>query len=251
MVGYAAPIGFSGTDTFTYRVREASGSLSAEATATIVALPLRVPENPLGDVAGIGVAYYSLSAPSVLPDFSVLSPYLTASTSTVNFASTNGNFATSGRADNVGAVWTGWVRIDEPGTYTFSVESDDGSRLFIGDTMLVDNDGLHGMVDRSGTIALAPGKHAIRIEFFEAGGGAGCIARLEGPGIPRAPIEAGRLTRGGVVNRYDLDRNGAVNGADLGLLLGAWGLGGVPADFNDDGTVNGADLGLLIGAWTG
>jgi len=251
MVGYAAPIGFSGTDTFTYRVREASGSLSAEATATIVALPLRVPENPLGDVAGIGVAYYSLSAPSVLPDFSVLSPYLTASTSTVNFASTNGNFATSGRADNVGAVWTGWVRIDEPGTYTFSVESDDGSRLFIGDTMLVDNDGLHGMVDRSGTIALAPGKHAIRIEFFEAGGGAGCIARLEGPGIPRAPIEAGRLTRGGVVNRYDLDRDGAVNGADLGLLLGAWGLGGVPADFNDDGTVNGADLGLLIGAWTG
>jgi hypothetical protein len=39
-----------------------------------------------------------------------------------------------------------------------------------------------------------------------------------------------------------------VNGADLGLLLGAWGSTG-PGDLNGDGTVNGADLGLLLGAW--
>jgi hypothetical protein len=52
----------------------------------------------------------------------------------------------------------------------------------------------------------------------------------------------------------DLNDDGAVNGADLGLLLGAWGAcpGGTPGclgDLNVDGVVNGADLGLLLGAW--
>jgi hypothetical protein len=50
----------------------------------------------------------------------------------------------------------------------------------------------------------------------------------------------------------DLDANGAVNGADLGALLGAWGTvtqGTANADLNADGNVNGADLGILLGAW--
>ncbi len=49
----------------------------------------------------------------------------------------------------------------------------------------------------------------------------------------------------------DLNKDGAVNGADLGLLLAAWGTNDPIADLNGDGTVNGADLGLLLGAWTG
>jgi len=48
----------------------------------------------------------------------------------------------------------------------------------------------------------------------------------------------------------DLNHDGKVNGADLGLMLGSWGLcSGCPADLNGDGRVNGADLGLLLGAW--
>ena len=49
----------------------------------------------------------------------------------------------------------------------------------------------------------------------------------------------------------DINGDGIVNGADLGLLLGSWGpCAGCPADINDDGIVNGADLGLLLGEWT-
>lgn len=49
----------------------------------------------------------------------------------------------------------------------------------------------------------------------------------------------------------DLNADGRVNGADLGLLLGAWGpADGSPYDLNHDGVVNGADLGLLLGCWT-
>lgn len=46
----------------------------------------------------------------------------------------------------------------------------------------------------------------------------------------------------------DLDGSGTVDGADLGLLLGAWGGAGAP-DLNGDGVVDGADLGLLLGGW--
>ena len=46
----------------------------------------------------------------------------------------------------------------------------------------------------------------------------------------------------------DINDDGNVDGADLGLLLGDWGDGQI-GDLNEDGTTDGADLGLLLGAW--
>lgn len=46
----------------------------------------------------------------------------------------------------------------------------------------------------------------------------------------------------------DLNGDGVVSGADLGLLLGNWGNPGL-TDLNGDETTNGADLGLLLGNW--
>lgn len=51
----------------------------------------------------------------------------------------------------------------------------------------------------------------------------------------------------------DLNGDGRVSGADLGLLIGGWGVCSDPAcpgDLNEDGLINGADLGLLFGYWT-
>jgi len=51
----------------------------------------------------------------------------------------------------------------------------------------------------------------------------------------------------------DLNGDGAVDGADLGLLLLAWDPTGPvtsPADLDVDSTVDGADLGLLLLAWS-
>jgi hypothetical protein len=50
-------------------------------------------------------------------------------------------------------------------------------------------------------------------------------------------------------NPSDLNGDGAVDGVDLGILLGQWGSPGT-ADFNDDGVVDGVDMGVLLGAWT-
>ncbi|NBX33260.1 MAG: hypothetical protein EBR07_11145 [Planctomycetes bacterium] len=46
----------------------------------------------------------------------------------------------------------------------------------------------------------------------------------------------------------DLNGDGKINGADLGILLAAWG-GTGPADLNRNGIVDGADLGLLLSNW--
>jgi len=48
----------------------------------------------------------------------------------------------------------------------------------------------------------------------------------------------------------DLNGDGITNGADLGLLLAAWGTNSAAADLDHDGTVNGADLGILLSCWT-
>lgn len=57
-------------------------------------------------------------------------------------------------------------------------------------------------------------------------------------GSPRPPLDPA-----------DLNRDGVVDGADLGLLLAAWDSSDEIADLNDDGVVDGADLGLLLAAW--
>jgi len=48
----------------------------------------------------------------------------------------------------------------------------------------------------------------------------------------------------------DLNGDGVVDGADLGLLLSLWGTSDSLADLNGDGTIDGADLGLLLANWT-
>ena len=49
----------------------------------------------------------------------------------------------------------------------------------------------------------------------------------------------------------DVNFDGIVNGADISVLLGFWGLNGKPvaADINRDGVVDGADLAQLLGSW--
>ena len=49
----------------------------------------------------------------------------------------------------------------------------------------------------------------------------------------------------------DLNGDGRVDGADLGIMLLYWGAVGTPGDLNGDGQVGGPDLGLMLAGWTG
>ena len=55
------------------------------------------------------------------------------------------------------------------------------SRLYVDGPLLVDNEGLHGMVERCGAKDLSAGSHIVYIEGFQAGGGVGMIATYSGP----------------------------------------------------------------------
>ncbi len=58
------------------------------------------------------------------------------------------------------------------------------------------------------------------------------------------------FTEGGTpANPADLNADGTVNGADLGMLLGQFGAAG-SADLDHNGVVDGADLGSMLAAWT-
>ena len=241
--------GFSGSDSFVYIVRDASGQ-TAQATVTVEVGTLRKPDGAIGTTPGLSTAYYALSAPTLLPDFDALTPYTLDTIDAVDIASSTGAFATSGRLDNVGALFTGWITVPESGGWTFSLQSDDGSRLLIGDEVVVSHDGIHSFTERSGTIGLAAGTHRLRIEFFERSASAGLIARWEGPGLPKSTIPASALSHGGSLLTGDFTGDGRVNGLDLALFLSGWGAVDSEFDLTGDGLVTGADLTIFLFNWT-
>ena len=74
--------------------------------------------------------------------------------------------------------------------YTFSTDSDDGSRLYVHEVSVVDNDGTHGMKKVSGVIALAAGYHPFRVTFFEKSGGDGLDVMWKGGSMKESKIPA-------------------------------------------------------------
>ena len=128
--------------------------------------------------AGLFAEYFFLNGfPSVsdFPDFDDLEPDLERVDSQINFPVTSGTFP--GIPDsNVFAVrWTGQIRIDSPGLTQFFLGSDDGSRLFIDNQLVIDNGGLHPFIEASGSIDLEAGFHDIRVEMFENFGAAAAV----------------------------------------------------------------------------
>jgi hypothetical protein len=63
--------------------------------------------------------------------------------------------------------YSGAFRVNQGGTWTFRLASDDGSRLVIDDKVVIDNDGVHSPKERTGTIDLRPGDHSMVLEYFQ------------------------------------------------------------------------------------
>lgn len=92
--------------------------------------------------------------------------------------------------------FTGNIMIPTAGKYQFFVASDDGSRIYIDDKLLVNNDRLQGMTEQSGTIELTPGAHQIMVTYFDNGGGDGLAVSWKGPGFAKQKIAPDRLSIG-------------------------------------------------------
>jgi len=80
----------------------------------------------------------------------------------------------AGQVDLFSAQWTGFIQPRYSGTYTFYAGSDDGSRLYVDGTLVVDAWVYRGMTFSNGTINLVQGQnYSIIYQYFESGGGAG------------------------------------------------------------------------------
>lgn len=97
--------------------------------------------------------------------------------------------------DRFGLEIYGAIEVPEDGEYTFYTVSDDGSRLYIGNTLVVHNDYPHGARERGGTIGLGAGRHPIYVAYFEGLVDEVLEVYWEGPGIEKSPIPPEVLTR--------------------------------------------------------
>lgn len=81
------------------------------------------------------------------------------------------------QGDHFSARWTGNLQVVKAGKHQFFLTSDDGSRLFIDDKLVIDNWGGHAEVSMGSVVELASGIHPIRVEYFDGIGNA--LVKLE------------------------------------------------------------------------
>lgn len=97
------------------------------------------------------------------------------------------------KAERYGLRMRGYIVIPSDDVYTFALTSDDGSRLLIDGQLAVDNDGLHGSVEKSANVALASGPHAIEVDYFNKTGQSDLALSLAPIGQPLKPVGASLL----------------------------------------------------------
>jgi len=133
----------------------------------------------------VKVDYYEIDEgmPSLPEDGpSSMKPYKSEFVETIYFPTTSGDFAGSGRSDLVGAVFMGFATLPMDGIYTFCLTSDDGSKLYINDELMIDNDGLHDDVQKCEDVkASFDTVYKMEVQFFEAFGDATLILSVTLP----------------------------------------------------------------------
>jgi hypothetical protein len=117
-----------------------------------------------------GSIYHISNRSKEIPNLQKAKPKGKIYTSTLNVPPRNfqeGFPGVTKRTEWFAIDYTGRFWIEKPGVYRFALLSDDGSRLYIDDRMVVDNDGVHGPLTRIGSVELAGGIHRIHVEYFQ------------------------------------------------------------------------------------
>jgi len=156
---------------------------------TATAIFKRTPPQPARDpgrvAPGLICRYYEQHLQK-MPDFAAMEPVWTRTVETFGLP--------PGMRDiHCALVFEGYIAVPRDGMYTFYTQSDDGSVLCIGDTKVVDNDGVHWSRLAQGSIALAAGLHPIRVGYFQEHNRKELAVAWEGPGIAWQPIPAAVL----------------------------------------------------------
>lgn len=133
---------------------------------------------------GVGYAYFEGKDWKFLPVFNKLQPIKRGEVYEFRIGDINR------RSHQYGIQFRASIKIDAAGDYRFYLNSDDGSKLYIDGKLVVDNDGGHGTIERSGNIVLERGRHEITVDYHNQGGGAWLDVYYKGPGISKQIIPA-------------------------------------------------------------
>jgi hypothetical protein len=118
-----------------------------------------------------GLVYHIKRNRMQLPDFEKLKPAgPPIYTSSLNLPPQNfleGFPGVTKRNEWFAIDYSGKFWIADPGFYTFSLLSDDGSKLYIDDQLVIDNDGVHAPLEKIGVADLAGGLHRMRVSYFQ------------------------------------------------------------------------------------
>ncbi len=87
----------------------------------------------------------------------------------------------------------GLIHAPSKGLYTFYLETNDGSRLFIDGHEVIENDHAHIAKEEVGKIGLQAGYHKIAVKYLQRGGGKMLKASWQGPGIEKQEIPGSAL----------------------------------------------------------
>ncbi|MFA5327899.1 MAG: PA14 domain-containing protein [Prolixibacteraceae bacterium] len=93
--------------------------------------------------------------------------------------------------DEFALQFDGKLLIKAAGEYEFYLLSNDGTKLFVDGKQVIDNDGPHGAdSEKTGSLNLSEGKHAIHLDYFQAGGGMFLQLKYSGPGVEKQEVPA-------------------------------------------------------------
>ncbi|MBP7052390.1 MAG: hypothetical protein KBE65_15360 [Phycisphaerae bacterium] len=148
----------------------------------------RAPNHVLNATAGLIYEYYEGSW-SALPPFNSLTPIATGWADSFTVAPKR-------RQNRYALRFKGFINVERSGVYTFATKSNDGSQLYIGNALVVDNDGLHAKQKRAGCLLLTQGMHPITVTFFDDTGVDILEVEYGGPGIPDQIIPSDVLFTG-------------------------------------------------------
>lgn len=95
--------------------------------------------------------------------------------------------------DTFSVRWQGQIKIDYAQSYTFYITTDDGSRVWIDNQLIIDKWYDQGPTEHQATINLTPGFHTIKYEYYENGGGAVAKLYWSSPSINKSLIPSDHL----------------------------------------------------------
>ena len=163
-----------------------------------IALLIALAQEPVQDPAPIfgttvvinsglkGLVYHIPRNSTHLPNFARLKPKGTIYTTSLNVPPRDFRTGFPGvtkRIEWFAIDYTGRFWIEKPALYRFSLTSDDGSRLYIDDQPIADNDGVHPPKVQLASLQLAGGVHNIRVSYFQGPGEmVALILLIAGPG---------------------------------------------------------------------